>query len=313
MKILNCLLPVLLIFVSSCETFFELEIPDNEQRLVINALLEPSSPVFVHVTRSNSILEENEFEIVNDAIVTITDEGGIIYTLEFVEHEDYMPNYGYYSTEAFDPVPGSTYTIETSKPGFETATSHTKIPIKPQIKSFSFRNLPSDQHQNIQNQSSEMEFTLVFDDPAGENYYEIELYYEGSGKVTDHEGNQFETLYGQFAYLYSKNPAYEQDYRNDPGIIINDRLFDQKEASIDFQTYIPANAKLKVKVYLREITGESFRYDMSYTLQRSNRGDPLSQPVQVFSNINNGFGILGARNSTNLEDSIFIPIGDQPE
>jgi hypothetical protein len=295
-----------MILVSSCETFVELEIPDSEQRLVINALLEPSSPVFVHVTSSNSILEEDEFEIIHDAMVTITDEEGMVHSLKFVRPNEWAPNYGYYTTEEFDPVPGSTYTIETSKPGFETATSYTKIPKKPNIKSFSFKNLPFEQNPYIQYQYPKIEFNLVFDDPAGENYYEIELYYEGSGEVTDHEGNQYETSYEQFAYLHPKNPAYEQDYRNYPGIIINDRLFDQQEASVDLQTAIPANAQLKVKVYLREITKESFRYGMSHSLQRNNRGDPLSQPVQVFSNIENGFGIMGARNSTYMEDSIFI-------
>lgn len=306
MKILNWLFPVLLIFVSSCETFFELEIPESAPRLVINALLEPSSPIFVHVSSSNSILEENEFEIVNDAVVTISDEGGKIQTLEFVELEDYMPNYGYYSTETFDLVPGSTYTIETSKTGFETATSLTKIPGQPKIKSFSYELLPFEEGIDLNNKYPEMEFTLVFDDPGGENYYEIDLYFEGSRVEYDQEGNPYETIYRQFAYLDSKNPAYDQDYHIEPGLVINDLLFDQQEASIDFQTYIPPRLDMKVKVYLREITEESYRYGTSVSLQKGNRGDPLSQPVQVFSNIKNGFGILRARNSTYLEDSIFM-------
>lgn len=306
MKLPNCIWPGLLIFIVSCETFLELELPDNEPRLVINALLEPSSPIFVHVTSSNSILEEDEFEIIPDAMVTVTDEEGRIHSLQFIKPNEWAPNYGYYTSEAFDPTPGSTYLVETSKSGFETASSQATIPLKPQIKSFSFRDLPRDQPRDIYYPSTEVEFTLVFDDPAGENFYEIELYYEGSGEVKDYEGNPYETTYKQFAYLYSKNPAYEQDYRNAPGIIINDRLFDQQEASINFQTHLPASSQLKLKVYLREITKEAYRYDMSYSLQRSNQGDPLSQPVQVFSNINNGFGILGARNSTFLEDSIFV-------
>ena len=306
MKLLNFLLPVVLIAASSCETFVELEIPDNEQRLVINGLLEPSRPVFVHVSSSNSILEEEEFQIIKDAIVTITDEGGMVHSLKFVEPNEWAPDYGYYTTEEFDPVAGSIYSIAVSKLGFETATSDTKIPSKPKIKSFSYKLLPSEQNPYIQYQYPKMEFNLVFDDPAGENHYEIELYYEGVGEMTDHEGNPYEMSYGQFAYLHPKNPAYEQDYRNDPGIIISDRLFDQQEASIDFQTSIPANVKLNLKVYLREISKESFRYDMSYSLQRNNSGDPLSQPVQVFSNIKNGFGILAAQHSTYLEDTIFI-------
>lgn len=282
MKIFKYSLPVLLFIIASCETYFELEIPDNDPRLVINALLEPSSPVFVHVSISNSILEEDEFELVKDATVTITEEGGRIYSLEFVESNELAQNYGYYSTEAFDPVPGSTYTIETSKPGFETASSLTKIPAKPRIKSFSYRHLPSDQNPHLQNPYSELEFTLVFDDPAGENYYEIDLYYEGSMEVIDQEGNQYETVYRQFAYIYSKDPAYDQNYRNEPGLIVNDLLFDQQEASIDFQTYIPPGVELQLKVYLREITEESFRYGITSSLQKGNRGDPLSQPVQVF-------------------------------
>jgi hypothetical protein len=46
--------------------------------------------------------------------------------------------------------------------------------------------------------------------------------------------------------------------------------------------------------YLKEITEDLYRYYYSYEEHLYAKDDPFSEPVTVFSNVNNGLGIVGA-------------------
>lgn len=306
MKKLRALLLLIGYLNTACETFLEVEIPNSEPRLVVNTVLEPGSPVMVYVTSSKSVLEETEYEVIEDALVTIS-HNGILIPLQFVKDNEYWQNWGAYSTLAINPRPAEKYTIEVSHPAYKTATSTVTLPVPTVIKSFSHQIMPGQSSQDSWNPYPEVAFTLIFDDLPGMNFYEIDLLYEGEGEYTDHEGNTYETIYSQFTYLTTKNPAFEQTYRAEPGLLINDLLFEGKEAEVTFYTNLPTAIDLDLTVYLREINEEAYRYHVSANLQQENRGDPLSQPVQVISNVQNGFGLVKARTSTFIKDEIFIP------
>ena len=45
-------------------------------------------------------------------------------------------------------------------------------------------------------------------------------------------------------------------------------------------------------VYLISASEDYFRYKRTYSLQEESSGDPFAQPVNVYNNIENGFGIV---------------------
>ncbi|WP_332912403.1 DUF4249 family protein [Algoriphagus boritolerans] len=136
-----------------------------------------------------------------------------------------------------------------------------------------------------------MEFTLKFDDLEGRNFYEL------TGRIVGRSTTQANSFY--FSDLYPKpvNPAYERDSWTYDGILFNDILLNGKDSEIVFRVSIPKGFDLEVEFNFSHVTESYYRYEETVGLQGYNRGDFLSQPVLVYSNIQNGMGILKARNT----------------
>ncbi|NQY66446.1 MAG: DUF4249 family protein [Flavobacteriales bacterium] len=62
-----------------------------------------------------------------------------------------------------------------------------------------------------------------------------------------------------------------------------------------------------VRVNLYNISRELFFYNRSFELYNESYGNPFAQPVQVYSNIENGFGIFAGRNKSYKEISVEYP------
>lgn len=274
----------------SCEQFLEVELPGQEPRLVINSLLEPSDTLKVFLTESRSILEGrdyDEFEIVSDAQVQLKTENGEIFPMTFIDKSrPFEPN-AYYYLAGFELGENENYEIHAESPGIKPVVGRVQFPEKVPIKDVSFRNLgPSESLNNY----DLVEFTLIFDDFPGRNFYELSGRYYGQSTLQE---NSFFT--GDLSPR-PLNPAYETNVWFQSGILLDDVLLSGENSEIVFTATLPRDARLEVTIRFSNVSESFYRYRKTVGLQNSNRGDILSQPVLVFSNIENGMGILQARN-----------------
>lgn len=79
---------------------------------------------------------------------------------------------------------------------------------------------------------------------------------------------------------------------------MTDLLFDGQTKTVDIPVsnwfYEFQDIRIEfVDVYFSNVSESSHYYNRSFQLYQETQGNPFAQPVQVFSNITNGFGIFG--------------------
>jgi hypothetical protein len=278
------------------------ELPGQEPKLVVNALLEPSDSLKVFLTKSMGILEGKEyndnFESVKNARVNLINSEGKPTPLTYFERYTDFGTQAFYFLLNPQLKPNENYIITAESVGFQSIKGEIKIPELVPIKEVSYKNLGS---SGSSVNYELVEFTVKFEDLPGKNFYEINGDFFGVSTKTAN------SLYSGELNPSPVNPVYKRDNGFGAGLLFVDSFFDGKNAEMVFRTKLPRNAVLKVKINLLHVSESYFRYEDTANLQNQTRDDFFSQPVLVYSNIENGLGILKARNkSTKVLEMRFL-------
>jgi len=116
-------------------------------------------------------------------------------------------------------------------------------------------------------------------------------------------------------YFYTKEPFIEEQY-NSYGIF-SDILFKGQSQilSFDLDLYGFSSVENKVKIVLFSLSKDMYHYLLTYQAQQNAGNSPFAEPVMVYSNVDNGYGIFGGYSMSS--ETIIIPqlsIGyDYPE
>lgn len=268
----------------ACETTVDIDIPFEKPQITLNSSLRHNTFPSVRLSYSKHILDNNwEFVPIKDAAVRLIHEGETL-PLSFVEETGEYTNLNRLLTQ------GNEYTVEVDVEGYETVRASEVIPISVPIKDLIYQGTVQ-----VDAWSSNDDVTLIFDDPEGENYYEISAEFYRQNSYTDENGNTVYYEDNYPLYLEPKNPTYEKDYNTDGELLIDDKLFEGREATIDLflnGSYFSDDMEGEIKFTLKSVTRNYYLFHSTYGLQWWNEGDPYAQPVQVYSNISNGIGIV---------------------
>jgi len=165
---------ILLVAFTSCEQFLEVELPGQEPRMVLNALLEPSDTLRVYLTKSKGVLEARdfyeEFELVEGAKVYLKHQDGQMFPMDYINRSRPYETNAFYYLSGHELADGQTYEIIAEKEGLPSISSTQKMPTKTLIKSIEMIDLGPRENSDSEN---EFEVRVKFDDPPGENFYEI--------------------------------------------------------------------------------------------------------------------------------------------
>ena len=157
----------------SCEMVVDVDIPEEPPRLVLNAFLQADSVVAVELTESQLILTNTFIPPVGGALVTLSEDGQLIATLEESDRGGI-----YFSS--FTSSIGKTYTLRVSKDGFESVEGTTTIPAPVAIQAVEADTITLENRgfsSNPQTSFALDEVRVILDDPGSErNYYEISAY-----------------------------------------------------------------------------------------------------------------------------------------
>ena len=291
MKKLFLLLSISLVYIS-CEKIIPFEGDVNIPKLVINSIFQSDSTFKVHVSSSRSVIDTASFQNIEDAVVTIKDDNGsIIETLNYVEN-------GFYIGQTF-PQENQTYSLQVTHPNYTNITSSDSLPSPITINSI-------DTSTTVDPINGDrLQITLNFNDPeSSQNYYLIETYSVNeylvikNSDTTEYEldtTKQFMVLTDE-VFQNGGSPWREQG-------LFNDLLFNGQnkalELEIPYENYSGIEVgyewiykTLSVRVYLHNISKSYYYYRTSLELYQGASGNPFAQPVQVYSNIENGFGVF---------------------
>jgi hypothetical protein len=281
---------VIVLAFSACEQFLEVELPGQEPKLVLNALLENTDTIRVSLSKSRGVLDASEndrFEQIKNGQVFIQPENGPRIPLIFKERNSPFETISFYYLAGYDFKAGGTYKIFAESPGLASVNSQVIFPESIPIKEITYQDLGpngSSQNQNL------FEFTLKFEDPNDKNYYELD------GNILGRSTTQANNFYSGGLNPRPVNPAYEKDYSWGSGLLFSDVLLRGKDSEMVFRINLPKGFEMDVEINLIHVSESYYKYHDSADLQNYNRGDILSQPVLIYNNIQNGLGNFSARN-----------------
>jgi len=297
-KVLFLSIIVLLVF-SACEKDIIIDIPPSDPKLVIDARLAKDQVIEVSVGKSRHILStvnrqvnSQENYVVKDAIPIVYENDTAIDTLVYVPSE-----YKYKSLLNKTIQAGYSYSIKVNAPGFKEVKSLTVVPSQSEIAEI---NRVKKARKNADGVYFD-EITVKMDDPAESNFYLFRFYRS--------------TPVGSYKYpidcIRSADKDLDGGGNSDPfegdncldgnNLLMNDKNFNGRRKQIKF--FIQSgnlsedfyNGRI-YRPYLRvyRLTEDEYRFLRSFRTYDNTSDNPFAEPVNVYSNINNGYGIFSA-------------------
>jgi hypothetical protein len=258
----------LLMVLSGCETVIDVDVPEEDAKLVVFAFINPHDEFLkVNVRQSNPVFATTEFsswQSLDDATVKITGPNGAV-VIPFDEDEQAYR----ISSDSLPIISNESYRLDVSAPGFKSVFATTLVPAE--VPLFTSTQLEVKEEIIEQGYSLEVfKFDLSWQDNADfMNYYEISIQQFNS-----------ELEYHNF----------DDGGRN--GQIISERIESYSGTTGEFAE--------PFHIYLLNTTEEYFLYRNS--IRNISFGDPFAEPSQVYSNITHGIGCFAAYTGT----SVFI-------
>jgi len=90
-------------------------------------------------------------------------------------------------------------------------------------------------------------------------------------------------------------------------LVFADDFFDGQEVEIDLDIENYRRA-LNVNLVFAKVSESFFRFRRSIELQEDVDGNPFAEPVQIYSNIDGGYGVLSSSSSITIVDQVINPI-----
>lgn len=290
MKKLSHLLILLLLI--SCELMVDVDVPFKAKQVTVNSFFNPDSVWSAQVNLNRNILDEDGFQEINDAQMVVYDAGSAIDTLV-------NTGLGHFRSDNERPEPGKTYSLSVKVPGYDDLNSTSSVPFPSPITGV-------DVYESTANNSTMLKVKLR-DNGTETNYYE--LFMDLENEYYNYDKKQVEYIRHRIQ-LISKDPAIPDDNdRFSNSVIFSDARFDGSEPDLTFQTSGSGLSRNGViTVTLKTLSEDGYNYLRTAGLQSSTSGDPFAQPVNVYNNIQNGFGIFAGYSASEYKRSQPKPV-----
>ena len=305
------------IFIFSCqEQVVELEIPGHTPFLVVNGILDTDSIFSLHVSNSIGSFQQGNINSISDANVLLYENSNLlgqmnidfdnsdsIYIMEQSGYwwgaEQSQPIY-YYTFNGLPQV-GSSYSVEVNHQNFQSVSAETTVP--EEIELTELEVIDNSALTDVYVSTLNLSF---FDDPNVNNYYRISLYLHTSGDLENEDGD-LENIKKEYPLeLFSNDPSFSQGIPWDGysfsgrRVFFSDDLFNgtQKEISFDFEYKIDSKMNDSIFLRLTSFSEEAFNYYNSMEAKDDSFfSDFGTEPVPIFTNVENGAGVFASGKS----------------
>ena len=292
-KILATISVVFLLFVVffySCTKEVNIEIPKIEKKAIIYGLIGNNEQIKIWYGKSYGILDyvENN-EISNDsAEISLFVNDNFIEKLLFNEDN-------YFSSD-YLPKPNDNIDIIVTTVNDDTLTAHTLVPEPVIINYVLFEDSAFIDEEGISFSRISVSFN---DNPNQENYYEMYFCARCHTDTTEVFLNVYE--YSSFNPIILNEDILDYEPKT---IVFSDILFqgDTTEISVSFVRpclYLygqPSVCEFDLIIYCLSISKEYYLYRKTLYKhlfsQQTNIWDGAIEPVQMYSNINGGYGVF---------------------
>jgi len=321
---------ILAVLFSSCEKYIKFSGDETGTKLVLNGLLSSDSIIKIKLTESKFFLKEGHFNTINNATVELWKDGNKIENL-------LNKGKGYY-TGNYIPKTGDNIRVTAFCEGFDRVDCSTEIISPTPVNSadsmnyneekiysryiYSEKDGTSHIDSSAYNLSINFDLNITFKDPKDiPNYYTIKVFI----KYYFPKGNSaFVPLFytsDDIVFKTGKEMGFLDDKNKMKTIVFNDDLFDGKQYNIKIKAYnyddnyfsnytfdtpfkiYPEPVDRDIYVELQSLSYDYYMYlkTIEANSNLSKLLESLSEPIQIYTNVKGGIGILGS-----FASSIFI-------
>jgi hypothetical protein len=303
--LLSCLL---LVILASCEKSVTIDIPEKPAQLVVNSILEKGDSIRLMVGKTRHILSGSVMGNLEETYA-VKDANAVVYRNNIaIDTLVYFPSsHDYRSLKNTVVANGNVYTYKVSANGYTPVETSSALPSQSVIAQL----IRVKNARTNSGGGSMDEITIKLDDPAAEkNFYLVQIFPAWAGSsgyavycvsTSDKDVEQI----GDDA-----DPLATDNCYNGGRLLLSDVNFNGKQKQLklfvdsgELREFSDASGNIRrpyVKVL--RITEDYFRYIKSYSSYESASGNPFAEPVNVYSNVKNGFGILAV--STAAADTL---------
>lgn len=275
----------------ACEKEIELKQEEVDPRIVVNSLFSEGDTIWVHLSESRNILFEETLPNLTSATAQLFDESDNL--LGTFTH---TTDGNYYLAEP-TPVAGNTYKLKVNSEGMKEVTATSETPSIISIASVDTTTaVPGNQ----------IEFTIkINDDATQKNYYGVSIVFHSVYEDEFGEEITYQSPYFSTKELYVINGEADVDGQKwGMEFFFPDDSFNGGSITFKGLKYLETWAEpgSYYVVGLKSMSEDLYKYKVSYSKYLSAQG-PFAEPVQVYSNIEDGFGIFGG--SSTFRDTIW--------
>jgi len=286
----------------SCEKPVTVNIPEKPPRIIINGWLGEDSVLSVHVGKSRYSLAPDvpgqllETYTVKNAVPVIFENNIPIDTLVYKANE-----YKYTSVRNKKIRGGYNYVVKVNAPNFTEALAETIVPS--QVALAGVQRI-RDARTNPSGFPEDEIIVRLNDAAAEENFYLIQVYGRGYYAGPGYPISCVRTTDKDIEILrYDTDPMDPDNCFDGDQLLMKDVHFNggQKvlrlyvESSM-LQEYVNPGTGHVARPYIHvyQITKDHFKFLKSFNLYWSTEDNPFAEPVNVFSNVRNGYGVFSA-------------------
>ena len=275
-----CLAAVALVTMWACEKEIPLKQDEAEPRIVVNGLFQAEDTVWIQLSESRNVLYKEELPNITNATAQLLDKNSNVLG-DFTHDTD-----GRYYVPGVFPVAGETSGLNVSAPNLKSVKATSEAPSL--LSDFTV--------DTVAAPNDELEFTIRFqDDPDQINYYGISITYFGTWINEFGEEEMYQDSYISTKEFYVTNGEEDVDgtkYAQEfffSDASLNGQMITFKARKYNYEFEDSGFFKIQVK----SLSEDASKYKVSYAKYLEVQGSPFAEPVQVYSNIEDGFGIFG--------------------
>ncbi len=293
MKRIAVLFIIISVFlVSACEKVIPFNAEYQKSRLVVNTVFKKDSVIKVHLSSSRVIIDDAFISSVSGANVKLYKEGVFLENLTEIN--------GMY-VSSYHAEEGAGYALEVSASGFDDVTAETTMPYAVPIVAFDTLSLINEDGEKP------LGFSLTFtQNPNKNEYFVLQCKNQYS---TYKEDAPLGTYAAKYLSIDSKDVIVEGYGMS--GVLFSDRLI--KTDTYTFKGTVGISGisaicdTISLKFRLISVNKDFFDYLTSLDKHSAAQGNPLMEPVIVYSNISSGMGIMGGAAFTETDSIVMLP------
>ena len=284
---------------ASCDIVVDLDIPEHERVLVVNSILTTDSIINASISHSVGAFDASSISYVNNATVEVYEDGVLLGEMEEEASLSYDSMGELDSTYVYkfnqNPVAGKIYSYEIAHPDYDAVRAETTVPAVVKFNANDVTLLSEEDDEK------HYRVRFSFNDAPDVNFYRFRLRYQNA-------------YYDRFDYFESNDASMisSAGLQSDGATFYGDEAFfddemfngNEKEISIDFFAYNKPfwfeepddDFETEYTLELTSVSESYYTYIRSLRAHYDNQDQFIfaGEPVQVFTNIENGLGVLGS-------------------